>query len=142
MSALWHAEVLELEPGRALIRLEVVHPDAGPFFETASFALSLLAEKAHDVDLYGSFRPLGTLGGEFRPDDVESESWRLKNAPRFVESVRALDPLPSMGAANAAYDGNWQYPKGSAVRYEIKTRDPRWVDHLEVGQRWQSTIFV
>ena len=130
MSTLWNVEVLELEGATVKLRIVCAHPDAGRFKADKVFALRVLHEPSTEFDDDFQTVGVGPLGDAVDDDRLLSESWAEEHAPEYIASVKVEpDDLPN------------EVPVDTVATYEIKTTDPKWLEHLDPGQQWRSAAF-
>ena len=122
MPALWEVEVTDVAGRQVRLRLARLHPDAGPFSDSAAFALRLLHMPALDIEPSGALVPMGPLGEAVGDDDVHDANWIATHAGQYVEHVDVQ-------------------PQGRSASYLIEATDPRWLYHLRPGQRWRSAAY-
>jgi hypothetical protein len=130
MSELFKVDVAELSGTHIKLNLETVHPHAGPFGTDDVFALRLLHNQAFDFDEHLNYEATSPLGEAVTYDQQEDTEWARENASRFIASVK-VEPsdLPS------------QVPTGTTAVYDIEVTDPKWLEHLEAGQTWDSAAY-
>ena len=130
MSTLFNVEVLELEDATVKLRLVSAHPDAGPFGTDKVFALRVLHEPSTEFNDDFETVGIGPLGDAVDEEDLLGEEWAKKHAPEYIASVKVEpDDLPV------------EVPVDTVATYEIEVTDPKWLEHLESGQRWHSAAF-
>ena len=130
MSTLFNVEVLELEGATIKLRLISAHPDAGPFGTDKVFALRVLHEPSTEFNDDFETVGIGPLGDAVDEDDLLGEEWAKENAGEYISSVKVEpDDLPA------------EVPVDTVATYTVKTTDPKWLEHLEAGQKWHSAAF-
>jgi hypothetical protein len=112
------AEVESIDGPRITLSLRRLSDDAGPFPDTAAFALRLLHLPALGIGTDGTLTATGPLGEAVSEDDVHDEAWMAAHADDYVAAVR--------------HDGG---------AYAIEATDPRWLAHLAPGERWRSAAY-
>jgi hypothetical protein len=138
MSQLYNVTVTDLSTTIVGLELKIVHPDAGLHVNddyTTAFALRLLYEPAFELDLEGedpfATKAAGALGNAFTYEDQLSESWCKEHASEYIESAVMTVPenLPEMP------------PVGTKAMFKIIVTNPKWLEHLSVGQKWDSAAY-
>jgi hypothetical protein len=130
VSTLFKVEAAEVSGTRIRLSLESVHPDAGPFGTDDVFALRLLHDTAFEFDAQLNYKGTSPLGEAVTYDELEDEEWAHENASKYVSAVDVEpDDLPE------------EVPTGTVAEYDIEVTDPRWLEHLETGQTWNSAAF-
>lgn len=169
MSTLWNVKVVELGGPRVGLRVWLVHPDAGPFSQSAVFALRLLYDEAWEYNVQMERVARGPLGEEITPDNIEDARWMRANAGRFIADVALVEELRAPLDEQAIHrriesalrerglgpgDATWAQDKRAAwnvfwrdpdnlpeALYRITVTDPRWLAHLAPDQTWRSAAY-
>jgi len=151
--------------------LEVLfsHPDAGPFREDPEFALCLLTEPAYEFDANYDLVPNSPLGREipwdksYQPSDVAPrvnqfisrvEIYRAHNLPwvegaaeeqvdqEVLRSGIERDSDQWEGAWQEHWRNFWAYKNNLPwAIYRIWTTDPKWLQHMSTGLKYDSAAF-
>jgi hypothetical protein len=170
MSALWGAEVIAKHDRRITVELRAIHPDSGTFTDAKKFALRLLYDETFSYGP-GSVREIrGPLGEAIELDQTFDDAFMDKNVDRFIQHVTLRDlrnapldvealrarlehELTARGvrrddrdawsdAWEERWNAFWSDPaKLPTATYDIDVTDPRWIAHLERGQRWESAAY-
>lgn len=108
-------------------------PDVGPFPIDANFALQLLTHEAYNTDDEGSCA-LGRAidyGSSNLPDDLAPV------VSEYIQQVR-LYYAENLPWNVETWDGESSMP---TARYRITVTDPKWIEHLKVGQGFDTAAF-
>lgn len=169
MSSLWDIEVIN--KGNDWVDMEVLfgHPDAGAFPEDPNFALQLLTNQAYKYD--DSYNKISkcSLGDKIEPDksflpddlvihvDDVIKNVTVYKAERIPFDESAAHELMNSKVKELGIDEEsdewenkwhdfwreyWADPKNLPVAYyRIKSTDPKWIEHISVGMKFDSAAF-
>lgn len=125
MSALYAIQVLNFEPTKIKLAIQVIHPDAGDIYETPGFALMLLFDNAKNNS---------ALGQELDFENLLNEDWMRKYARGFIKSVGV--ELSNKSTAKSSKKSDWL-----SGTIEIEVVHKKWLEHLKNIQHWESAAF-
>lgn len=170
MSDLWRVQVVDVRDKEIRLRVEAIHPDAGPFPYSKVFALRLLADTVSRTRLGGESNDASPLGAEIGPRRYGDDAFMRQNADRFIVSVSLSDVENSPFDENAlkerinaqlrekglktedgeawqkafdeAWNNFWRSPSElPSATYTIQVTDARWLSHLSKGAEWNTAAY-
>ncbi len=169
VSELWDVDVIDKGKNWIDLELSLAHPDAGAFPEDPIFALELLTNEAYEFDDDYNRVPTCPLGEEFDfdksylPDDLAPHVARYiedvvlyeaRNLPWDEEAAhRQVDEeVLEMGIERGddRWDDAWEerwiefwcdVNNLPLAKYRITVTDPKWIDHLAVGDSYSTASF-
>jgi uncharacterized protein YjbI with pentapeptide repeats len=169
MSSLWDVSVLNRGAAWVDVQVTLVHPDAGPFPESPGFALQLLLVPAYGYSSSHRRQAKAPLGREFGLDEYYDAELVSRRAADYIQSVciyqavnvpfvekkvhAGIDKrVTARGIKkqspdwDAAWDEEWRAywadpTRVPSARYRIEVRDPRWVEHLQPGQSFDTAAW-
>ncbi len=140
---LYRIRVLDLDPAQRKVtfRVFLVYYDWSGVPTDPSFFFRILWDEADT-----RFGAGGPLGDEVSVQDFCNEAFVNANTHRFVERVTKLsrknDPLPpGETRPTFVYGGFTDEDILTQGDYEVIVTDIKWMQHLKVGQTWQTTSY-
>jgi hypothetical protein len=140
---LYRIRVLDLDPAQRKVtfRVFLVYYDWSGVPTDPSFFFRILWDEADT-----RFGAGGPLGDEVSVREFCSEEFVDANTHRFVERVTKLsrknDPLPpGETRPTFVYGGFTDEDILTQGDYEVIVTDVKWMQHLKVGQTWQTTSY-
>ncbi len=169
MSSMWNVSVIN--KGEKWIDLEVVlaHPDAGSFAEDPVFALELLTSEAYGFDDNYNRVATSPLSESINFDDSYLPSSLSPRVDEFIEKVviyeahnipfdesdahaKVDEQVLALGVDrdDDEWDGHWDdfwrdfwHSKENLpwARYRIWVTDEKWIEHMELGQEFDTASY-
>lgn len=142
MSSLWRVRVLTVSGQTVALRLQMIHPDAGPFPSSREFAVRLLVDVLRE-------------GAELTEDVVESvglsDERNVPFDPAAAQSdvehaVRACGIGPEDDAwpdtFGTAWSQLWRDPdRVPTATITVRLSDPSWLRELTPGTEWDTAAY-
>lgn len=138
--------VLEKRGAHLKLELTIIRSGQEEFYCAKNVGLQLIYNidsRRHEAKLLAS-----ALGTQVTPERIVDRPWLLANAPRFIEDIQIdektsfpddvyLDEL-SEDELEDLWKDRSKLPKAI---YSIRVTDPRWIEHLRTGQRWDAGVY-
>lgn len=167
MSSMFRVQILAVADVAVDLEVRRAHPDACPFSEAPSFLFGFLLDTAFRISPAGAWEPAGPLGERVTVAAWGDMDQHIRLTPKFIRSVHLfqsanlpMDPAGwsrrraiERGADPAApdfevdrQDAEVDYPDAADgapwARYRVEVTDPRWIEHLSLGQRFDSANYA
>lgn len=123
------------------LRLYIIHPDQEYFYADTVFALRVLWERADEIGE-------APLTQEMTYEQVFDDDWAWANSERYVAEVDYLESRNYPRSVNftemteAEFEAYWQddesLPQALLI---ISVTEPRWLQHVQIGDRWEATAY-
>lgn len=138
MSENYRVKVLSKDAATVELEITLLHPDAGGFPDVPNFGFQMLyVESEGPRTLEDEISKLG--GG---PGFLEEE-FVLEYTDRFVASCELVEMRGFVPPKQP--DAEWgdiiDHENPPIATYRITTTEPRWIDHLNVGDVWENACY-
>lgn len=126
---LWDIEVINKGQNWLDLKVVMCNPDAPDFAEDSTFALKLLAEQSLDLGEGCS------IGNAISEDQYWDDEYMSSITSQYISRVIIYEITSYKEIYNR--DEN-NMPK---AKYRIGVTSPKWIEHLKIGQKFDSAAY-